>query len=56
MGCLYLLRNLVWLTEQASDTDALETEFMDLYRLNRDQYKQEVGVEVLDINIYLDCS
>lgn len=32
--------------ERASGTEALETEFMDLYRLNRDRYKQEVGVEV----------
>ena len=42
--------------ERARGTEALETEFMDLYRLNRDQYKQEVGVEVIDINMYLDCS
>lgn len=54
--CPYLPRNLVWFMERASDTAVLETEFMDLYRLNRDQYKQEVGVEVMDINIYLDCS
>lgn len=43
--CPYLPRNSVWFTERASDN-----------RLNRDQYKQEVGVEVMDINIYLDCS
>ena len=54
--CLYLPRNLVWFMERARGTEALETEFMDLYRLNRDQYKQEVGVEVIDINMYLDCS
>lgn len=52
--CLYRPRSLVRFTERVSDTEALEIEFMALYGFNRDRYKQEM--EVMDINMYLDCS
>lgn len=52
--CLYRPRSLVRFTERVSDTEALEIEFTALCGFNRDRYTQEM--EVMDTNMYLDCS
>lgn len=53
--CLHLPRSSGG-SERVSDTDALETEFMDLYGFSGDRCQEEVEVGFADIHPGLNCS